>query len=424
MADSEFSVFLAGDTLLVDPWSSNADPAFLALIEASRSADVSIANLETIIHEFKGYPQADSGGTYMASPPDIAAELHWAGFDLLSHANNHVFDYGPGGVLETHEHVLSAGLEIAGSGNDLQRARTPGYVCRNDVRVGMVAMSASFMPYWKASNSRPDFAGRPGLNPLSLSRRKRAIVLPPAIAERVRAAARRVGRNPQKLNERVFKIGLYFHEGRRFRLARDYALLRQERQVNLNSITEASGRADWVVASVHAHNQGPWLRDFAKDAIDAGAHCVFVHGPHEVRGIEFYNDCPIFYSLGDFVFEPEKVTRFPAEAYEQAGLDTNASPNDLIELNQKGEGWATNRRDAFKGVAVQLNVRQGRVAQMHLIPVDLQYDAPESVRGCPKVAEPAPGREIIEQIRERSSRYGTRIQYDPESNRGVVTVPE
>jgi poly-gamma-glutamate capsule biosynthesis protein CapA/YwtB (metallophosphatase superfamily) len=59
----------------------------------------------------------------MASPPSIAAELKWAGFDMLAHANNHAFDYGASGVLETIDHVERAGLVLAGSGPDLQRAR-------------------------------------------------------------------------------------------------------------------------------------------------------------------------------------------------------------------------------------------------------------------------------------------------------------
>ena len=101
----EISLLLAGDALLTRPWSHVRDADFLGLIEEIRGADVAIANLETVIHEFKGHAQADSGGTYMASPPQIAAELKWAGFDMLAHANNHAFDYGESGILETLEHA-------------------------------------------------------------------------------------------------------------------------------------------------------------------------------------------------------------------------------------------------------------------------------------------------------------------------------
>ena len=111
----EISLLLAGDMLITRPWSHVRDTDFLGLIDEIRGADVAIVNLETVIHEFKGHAQADSGGTYMASPPRIAAELKWAGFDMLAHANNHAFDYGAVGILETAEHAEREGLIIAGS---------------------------------------------------------------------------------------------------------------------------------------------------------------------------------------------------------------------------------------------------------------------------------------------------------------------
>jgi poly-gamma-glutamate synthesis protein (capsule biosynthesis protein) len=111
----EISLLLAGDAMIMRPWSQVRDSDFLGLIDTIRGADAAIANLETVIHEFKGHAQADSGGTYMASPPQIAAELKWAGFDMLAHANNHSFDYGSSGIVETLEHAERAGLLVAGS---------------------------------------------------------------------------------------------------------------------------------------------------------------------------------------------------------------------------------------------------------------------------------------------------------------------
>jgi hypothetical protein len=43
------------------------------------------------------------------------------------------------------------------------------------------------------------------------------------------------------------------------------------------------------------------LRKFARAVIDAGADAVVGHGPHVLRGIEFYRGRPIAYSLGNFV---------------------------------------------------------------------------------------------------------------------------
>ena len=43
------------------------------------------------------------------------------------------------------------------------------------------------------------------------------------------------------------------------------------------------------------------LRRWARAVIDAGAAAVVGHGPHVLRGIEFYRDRPIVYSLGNFL---------------------------------------------------------------------------------------------------------------------------
>ena len=110
MSANNHTLFLAGDTMITQPWAQVKDTAFIQLIEEIRNSDISIVNLETIIHEFLGYAQAHSGGSYMASPPAISAELKWAGIDMVSHANNHAFDYGPEGIIETLQYIGAAGI--------------------------------------------------------------------------------------------------------------------------------------------------------------------------------------------------------------------------------------------------------------------------------------------------------------------------
>jgi hypothetical protein len=99
MSGGSFSIFLAGDAIFTTPWSHITDPDFQGLIDQMRRSDATILNLETVIHTFKGYAQADSGGAWLTSPPKIAQELAWAGVDMVSHANNHAFDYGSEGIL-------------------------------------------------------------------------------------------------------------------------------------------------------------------------------------------------------------------------------------------------------------------------------------------------------------------------------------
>jgi poly-gamma-glutamate capsule biosynthesis protein CapA/YwtB (metallophosphatase superfamily) len=417
---SEVSILLAGDALITRPWSHICDVAFLRLIDEIRDADVAIANLETVIHEFKGYAQADSGGTYMASAPWIAAELKWAGFDMVAHANNHSFDYGTSGVLETIDHVERAGLVLAGSGKDLQNARAPRYFRCDGGTVALVAMASDFVPYGKASLSRSDLRGRPGVNPLALVQ-ERSILMPHRAAERLDGLVSLIAQKPSNLDGASFQFGRF---GVRFRASDHYGLctgmwaVETDLIANLEAISEAASNAEIVVVSVHAHRQGQWLAKFAHQAIDRGAHVIFIHGPHRVGGIELYHGKPIFYSTGNFVYEAEHIGRFPSEAYEQLGLAPDATLSNLREARGKSGLWRD--RSAFEGFAALISIIEGKVMRIRLIPTDLQFDAEGNGRGRPQLASRELGKGIIDAISARSRSYGTLVGYDLEANCGEV----
>jgi len=417
----EITLFLAGDAMLTAPWSHVREPAFERLVAEMRAADATLVNLETVIHEFNGYAQAHCGGDYLSSPPAIAGELRWAGVDLVAHANNHSFDYGSTGVLETLAHAEAAGLVLAGSGRDLQQARAPRYLTRAGSRLGLVAMASTFIPYGKASRSRPDLHGRPGLNPLRLTR-KRVIEVTPRIAGLLRRLARLRGKPPDRLQGPDFRAF-----GRRFRVSDKNRRISGRRTLgpdaaaNLDAIAEAARSADLTVASIHAHLQGSWLSRFARDALAAGADLVFCHGPHKTRGIELVGGKPIFYGLGDFVFQLDPIARHPAEAYERLGLAEEATSADLQRAIWES-GSPVCERASYLGCAAALAYREGRLAEIRLLPLDLQFDGPPEARGRPRWADPALGRAIIEGIAQQSRRYGTRVRFDEGRNEGSVML--
>ena len=68
------------------------------------------------------------------------------------------------------------------------------------------------------------------------------------------------------------------------------------------------------------------LRRWARGVIDAGADAVVGHGPHVLRGVEFYNGKPIFYSLGNFL------------TYRGFSLDGPAAITTALELDLDGDG--------------------------------------------------------------------------------------
>jgi poly-gamma-glutamate synthesis protein (capsule biosynthesis protein) len=422
MGEQGFKIFLAGDAMITLPWSHVDAPEFCALVARMRAADVTIINLETVIHSFKGYAQANSGGTWTASPPIIAGELAWAGVDMVSHANNHAFDYGSEGLMETHQHVTKAGIVISGSGKDLQHARSHGSLVRGGWRVAHLSLAATFVPYGRASRSRSDLRGRPGVNPLTVID-KTIITIP----ERFKSWMQRIDkllRNDQTKYEksRFIRFGKQFVVGDSFYIERGKRLDHKERSENLKAIAEASNHSDITVVSLHSHDESKWLRNFVLHAIATGADIVHVHGCHDLRGIELLNGRPVFYGLGDFVFQTAQVAPLPSEAYEAVGLDESASPADLREASKP---WDLNCKPwVFRGCAAELLYEGNQLRRIELCPLDLQFGAAMADLGRPQIADKQLGRQIIEQVSSASARFGTEIHYDSKRNIGVIEVSQ
>jgi poly-gamma-glutamate capsule biosynthesis protein CapA/YwtB (metallophosphatase superfamily) len=418
MHASEQTLFLAGDTMLTQPWSGVDDRDFLRLVAEMRAADTTILNLETVIHTFKGYPQADCGGTYMTSPPQIANELRWAGVNMVSNANNHAFDYGSIGVLETLEHCRAAGLIVAGIGENLQESQSPRFARNGGLTVSLVSMASSFIHYGSASLARHDVPGRPGLNPLHMTRLPVVSVTPKQRAALGRLAGF-LGRGSARYYHGSFWIGpLRFRTGEKLTLEAGRRFDRLDRARNLTSIEAAHKAAGITVVSIHAHYQAACLPRFSREAIEHGADVVFVHGPHEVRGIELHLGKPIFYCLGDFVYQPDQVSRFPAEAYQQLGL-----PPDAAREEYDGDGLGSDlqqKRSVYEAVAAVVEYRDTKVWRIRLIPIDLQFDAPPGTRGRPRWAAPDLGRRIIGKVASHSARCGCLVEYDATSNCGII----
>jgi hypothetical protein len=87
-SNKALTLFLAGDAIITQPWSTDRDPTFLALVDEIREADVALVNLELVLHSYRGYAQADSRRGGLSARPEIARELAWAGVDMVAAANN------------------------------------------------------------------------------------------------------------------------------------------------------------------------------------------------------------------------------------------------------------------------------------------------------------------------------------------------
>jgi poly-gamma-glutamate capsule biosynthesis protein CapA/YwtB (metallophosphatase superfamily) len=222
-----------------------------------QSPDIRLINLETAITASK-IPWPGKGIHYRMHPRNLPA-ISAADIHCCTLANNHVLDWGYGGLAETLDSLHGAGIATVGAGNNLEEACAPAILDvphRGRVIVLALGHSSSGIPRSWAAQPR-----RPGVCLLSdLSERTAGI-----IAQRV------------------------------------------------SGLKQAG---DLLVASIHWG--GNWgyevpgeQRRFARALIDkAGVDLVHGHSSHHVKGIEVYRGRLILYGCGDFFNDYEGISGY------------------------------------------------------------------------------------------------------------------
>jgi poly-gamma-glutamate synthesis protein (capsule biosynthesis protein) len=205
------------------------------------SADIAFANLESQISDQRGVTEGSSNYVFNA-PPQAADELANAGFDVVSTANNHAWDFGKRAMLETLTNLERVGIAAAGTGETLEEAYAPAILERNGWRVGIIAVTGVFNSPFETSPARDYVAwADPVLVSLKI----------------------------KELRGRGVDLVLVSYHG---------------------GVEYTPSPTDET-------------RAFARACIDAGADAVIGHHPHVVQGVEWYNGKPVFFSLGNFVFK-------------------------------------------------------------------------------------------------------------------------
>ena len=432
----DIRMFLCGDLMPSRRLTCFQEKNYLALVELVRGANVAFANLETPVrHRHEG--AADSHqGTPMTADPVLLQDIRWMGFDVVSSANNHVPDYGTDGVAATLRHLDDADIPAAGAGLNLSQARRPAFKDTAAGRVGVVAATSFFRPRTQASDQRPDAAGRPGINPLAFSRSY--TVDSTSFAELARVSAELgLTQERARLRKKFFSerevpadtadelIFLDARFTRSSKFAVRTKVSQEDAEANLRWIKEARRQSDWVIFSFHYHEFGSsgrltatseveldepadFVVEFARAAIDAGADVVAGHGPHLALGIEIYRGRPIFYSLGNFIFQNETIDVIPAEAYGRFGLTHYSTPSEFFEMRTDGDrkGFPATREYWESFVAVcEFGAR--KLANIRVYPTDLGFGRPRAARGRPVLATGDTASRILTRLARRSQRYGT-----------------
>jgi poly-gamma-glutamate synthesis protein (capsule biosynthesis protein) len=113
------------------------DHVFSGLREVLSSEEIAFANLETPLSIDRAPMRGDP--PRLGAPPEAAGALARAGIDVLSVANNHVWDQSHLGLADTLRAVREAGMVSVGSAETDELAPGPVVVERDGVRVAFVA---------------------------------------------------------------------------------------------------------------------------------------------------------------------------------------------------------------------------------------------------------------------------------------------
>jgi len=256
---------VAGGDVIVN--RSEPETVFERCRDTLRSADIAFANSETT-YSIRGTKAANIVGMMRADPRNLSA-LSYAGFDVMSFANNHHLDAGPEAFFDTLDGLRNHGILTCGAGADIAEARRPAIIDRNGAKVAFLGYSSILWPGYAAGPSSP------GCAPLHVSTRYEQVELEqPGSAPRIRTEP-----SPEDLDALCADV-------------------RAAREVS-----------DVVAVSVHwgIHFSPVVVAEYesvvAKAAIDAGADIILGHHQHILKPIQVYRGKVIFHGLGHLAMD-------------------------------------------------------------------------------------------------------------------------
>lgn len=253
-SDDTVTIGFAGDILFDDNYAAgnsfkingNSPYGVIgdSLLEQMKDADIMMVNNE-FPYSDRGEPKEGKTYTFRARP-ETASILNEMGVDIVGLANNHCFDYGEMAFLDSLAAVKNAGVEYVGAGANLEEASHPVYYITDN------GMKLAFICATQIERiSNPDTRGATETSP-----------------------------------------GV-------FRCMDDTLLLEKVR--------EAREKGAFVIVFIHWGTESTTEIDQyqtrqAREIVDAGANMIVGAHPHVLQKIEFIDGVPVFYSLGNYIF--------------------------------------------------------------------------------------------------------------------------
>ena len=419
-----FTVAAVGDCIMARPVSQTN--GFAPVGKLIREADVAFGNFEGTALDashLTAVPQAEFGGVWIIDSPLVPKDLKAIGFDVMSRANNHALDWGLDGMRNTSRLLDEAGIVHAGVGEHRAAARAARYYDTDKGRVALISIASTFTALSRSAPPVGQAPGRPGVNALRTTRASFVTADELRALKKIRdeqpAGSVRPPERESADELELFGVRYQVGDHRGFTYTMDPV---DEREI-VKAVREAKQMSDFVILTIHAHEPGNWSQEpadflpaLAHEVIDAGADEFIGHGPHQVRGIEIYKGKPIFYSLGDFIFQLDLLEPVASDLYEQYKMDP-ASATDA-EFNAMWNARTFGGDVWYQSVVTTTRFEKGRAAEIRLTPVDLGYTARGADRGVPRLATPPVARTILERLQRLSQPFGTRIAI--EGDAGVI----
>ena len=354
LENSEDDIVLTavGDMIFNREITDYPEDSYQNLYRVIQGADIGFGNLEMSLNET---PELQKGTYNFRRGEEFGWEILKLGINLVGLANNHAFDYGAPGLLDSMRILRQSGIAFAGAGKNLVAAQAPVYRQVDRTRFALL----SFMSGDDWPKTDPD---EPSINVLNAPK--------------------------------VFLDGDNGLDGRGVP-----APLASDVRAMEDAIVLAKRHADIVLVAYHLHwvphsrayplpdQVPPHQRLVLYRAIDAGADVILGSGPHVLRGIEMYKGKPIFYSLGDFIYQ-----------YRTKGI-----PEIYWQRDEQKDV-----REEFDTVVARLMIRDKAVSKIQLIPVSQEMTGPRT--GSPSLADRRSRDRILGSIIDLSADFGTKIK--------------
>ena len=258
------------------------DPTIPYLNDA---ADISVANLECPLTNSNQHHPTKT--IYFKGDPEYAEGLSYAGIEIVSLANNHVYDYLLPGIEETQAALDSFGILYSGAGVNSYEAYQPVFYDQSGVNTAFLFSSDrtgqynNYQPYLQAGFNKPGFA----------------YMTPYYITQQIEA-----------VQDVADLIVVETHSGSEYSTApgANYDL------AEIFAGWDPKDFAEDEDFTPRADIPHMWDIEIRHHMIDSGADIVICHHPHVIQGVEIYNRKLIAHSLGDFIFDLNYAETFPS----------------------------------------------------------------------------------------------------------------